>query len=127
MTELVRFELAQGGAVTVEVEEQPGVVRAARPGQLLHEATAKFETALAQVRQAADAALRQFQDLGPDEVELKFGVKLDAQAGAVIAKTGVQGHFEVKLKWQRQPGPPEDVVEEQGGAKAEAPAPAAEE
>ena len=44
----------------------------------------------------------QFRDLGPDEVELKFGVKLDAQAGAVIARTGLQGQFEVKLKWVRE-------------------------
>jgi hypothetical protein len=39
----------------------------------------------------------------PDSVEMTFGVKLDAQAGAVIAKTGVQGHFEVKLTWSQQP------------------------
>ncbi|MGW0519022.1 CU044_2847 family protein [Crossiella sp. NPDC003009] len=117
MSELVRFELAGGGEVTVELEEQPGVVRAARPGQVLQKARAGFTDALSEVRTAAEAALRQFQELGPDEVELKFGVKLDAQAGAVIARTGVQGHFEVKLKWQRQPGPLEEVVEEQAPAK----------
>jgi hypothetical protein len=50
----------------------------------------------------------------PDEVEIKFGVKVDAQAGAVIAKTGLQGQFEIKLKWVRDatatpdPAPPED-------------------
>ncbi|GAA2800124.1 CU044_2847 family protein [Crossiella cryophila] len=117
MSELVRFELAEGGEVTVEVEEQPGVVRAARPGQVLQKARSSFESALGEVQVAAMAALRQFQTLAPDEVELKFGVKLDAQAGAVIARTGMQGHFEVKLKWQRLPGAVEDVVEEQGGAK----------
>jgi hypothetical protein len=31
---------------------------------------------------------------------IKFGVKLDAEVGAVIAKTGVEGHFEVKLTWR---------------------------
>lgn len=118
MTELVRFDLAEGGEVTVEVEEQPGVVRAARPGQALQKARASFEDALSEVRTAAQATLRHFQELGPDEVELKFGVKLDATAGAVIAKTGVQAHFEVKLKWQREPGPPEEVVEEAAAKEA---------
>jgi hypothetical protein len=36
----------------------------------------------------------------PDEVEIKFGVKLDAEVGALIARTGVQGQFEVKLTWR---------------------------
>ncbi|WIX75180.1 CU044_2847 family protein [Amycolatopsis carbonis] len=34
-------------------------------------------------------------------MEIKFGVKLSAEAGAVIAKTGVEGQLEIKLKWRR--------------------------
>jgi hypothetical protein len=37
----------------------------------------------------------------PEEVQITFGVKPDAQAGAVIARTGMQGHFEVKVKWMQ--------------------------
>lgn len=37
----------------------------------------------------------------PDEVEITFGVKVDAEVGAIIAKTGLQGQFEIKLKWVR--------------------------
>ena len=49
----------------------------------------------------------------PDEVELKFGIKLDAEAGAIIARTGIQGQFEVKLKWCRAESvEDEDPVEE---------------
>ncbi len=36
----------------------------------------------------------------PDEVEITFGVRMDAQVGAVIAKTGIAGNFEVKLTWR---------------------------
>lgn len=39
-------------------------------------------------------------------MELEFGVKLSAQAGAVIAKTGVDGHLKIKMIWERDPGRP---------------------
>jgi Trypsin-co-occurring domain 1 len=101
VTELVRFTLDGGGAVTVELDEEPGIAPAGR-GNVLREAKSSFEKALVEVRDAATAALGEFQRMTrrPDAVEIKFGVKLDAQAGAVIAKTGVQGQFEVKLTWQ---------------------------
>lgn len=104
MAELARFALDDGGSVTVEVDEEPGISRAARPGQVIRTATASFDKALVEVRAAAAAALREFQAMAqrPDEVEIKFGVKFDAQAGAVIAKTGMQGQFEVRLMWQRE-------------------------
>ena len=103
-TELVEFELPGGGTVVAEVDVAPGVSRVSRDG-VLAKATGTFEDALTRVRDAAATALAQFQDMArqPDSVEMTFGVKLDAQAGAVIAKTGVQGHFEVKLTWSQQP------------------------
>jgi hypothetical protein len=103
VTEVLRFDLDDGGSVLVEVLEEPGVVRTARRGTLLQDAKLSFEKTLAGVRDAASSALGQFQSMShrPDEVEIKFGVKLDAKAGAIIAQTGMQGHFEVKLKWQR--------------------------
>jgi hypothetical protein len=93
-SDLVSFPLAGGGTVLVEVAERPGVARAGRASRVL---------AVAGVRDAAAAALAQFTSMtrAPDEVELKFGVKLDAEVGAVIARTGVQGQLEVKLRWRR--------------------------
>ncbi|MCE7010221.1 hypothetical protein LWC34_46575 [Kibdelosporangium philippinense] len=101
MPELVRFPLEVGGSVLVEVEPEPGPHRAARPGGVLREASATLERAVQQVRDAAAAAVAEFLEMPrrPDELEIKFGLKLDAQAGAVIARTGMQGQFEIKLKW----------------------------
>lgn len=103
MAEFARFPLEDGGTVLVEVETEAGLERASRGGAILKDVTGSFEKALSQVRDAASAAMAQFLAMPrrPDEVELKFGVKLDAQAGAVIARTGLQGQFEVKLKWRR--------------------------
>jgi hypothetical protein len=103
-TELVQFDLANGTTVVAELDVAPGVSRVSRDG-VLAKATGTLEDAMSRVRDAAAAALAQFQDMvrQPDNVEIKFGVKLDAQAGAVIAKTGVQGHFEIKVAWKREP------------------------
>lgn len=103
MPELARFGLECGGSVIVDVDEEPGVTRVSRQGRI-RDARTTFETALSEVRDAATAALTQFRAMTrqPDEVEIAFGVRLDAEVGAVIAKTSMQGNFEVKLKWQRE-------------------------
>jgi len=102
MTELMRIPLECGGEVYVEAEPEPGLERVGRAAAMIEDATQTLEQALLRVRDAAAAAVTQFVEMPkrPDEVELKFGIKLDAQAGAVIARTGMQGHFEVKLKWR---------------------------
>lgn len=90
-----------------------------RGDDVVRDARRSFEQALGTVRDAASAALGQFQAMArkPDEVEIKFGVKLSAEAGAVIAKTGIDGQFEVKLKWKRDAATetaPEEEAEEPG-------------
>jgi hypothetical protein len=110
----MRFGLDNGGSVFVEVEEnEPGVVRASRAREVIESASTSFGTALASVRDAAATALRQFRnmDVLPDEIQVEFGVRLNAQAGAVIAKTGVAGHLKVKLTCQRYENRREDEIQ----------------
>ena len=108
MTELVRFGLEEGGSVSFEIDEPPSMAHAGRGATIVKDAGESFERALVEVRNAASAALGQFRAMAerPDEVEIKFGVKVDVQAGAIIAKTGLQGQFEVKLKWIREKSSP---------------------
>ncbi len=40
-------------------------------------------------------------DLAPREIEVTFGLTLSGEVGAFIAKTSVEGNFEVKLKWTK--------------------------
>jgi hypothetical protein len=44
-------------------------------------------------------------------VEIEFGVKLTAEAGALIAKSAVEGHLVVKLSWSpgQSDGPAESA------------------
>jgi NTP-dependent ternary system trypsin peptidase co-occuring protein len=102
VNELVRWETADG-AVVVEVDSrEPGFQSIARsPGQVIHDVKGRFDDALANVRDAAVSALKTFRDeaLDPDGVEIEFGVKFNAEAGAVIAKCSTEGHLLVKLTW----------------------------
>jgi hypothetical protein len=109
----MRFSLEDGASVLVEVgEDEPGIVRASRTRDAIEAAATSFGAALTGVRNAAGEALRTFRDTDfrPDEIQLEFGVRLNAQAGAVIAKTGVDGHLKVKLTWRN----PEPQPEEEG-------------
>jgi hypothetical protein len=102
VTQLASFDLADGGSVLVETEPLSPVTRVSRQGDVLRAVGQTFDDAIGRVRDAATAALGQFTSMAvrPDEVEIKFGVKLDAEVGAVIAKTGVTGQLEVTLTWR---------------------------
>ena len=101
MPELVKFRLEDGSSVHVDVDEAPCMQRVAREGKI-PDARETFEKGLNEVHHAASAALTQFRSMArqPNEVEITFGVRLDAQVGAVLAKTGMAGNFEVKLTWR---------------------------
>ncbi|SEG53963.1 hypothetical protein SAMN04489712_106128 [Thermomonospora echinospora] len=92
--------------MVVEVDSrEPGFTSVSKkPGHEIHDVQGRFEEALGNVRGAAVSALRTFRDrtLNPDEVSLEFGVKLNAAAGAVIAKTSAEGHLVVRLTWRHE-------------------------
>jgi hypothetical protein len=73
-------------------------------------ANESFESALDRVRWAAEGLLARLTSLAspPDEVAIEFGVKLNAETGAVIAKAATEANFKINLKWTRAAsnGPP---------------------
>ncbi|MFD9075758.1 CU044_2847 family protein [Streptomyces lasiicapitis] len=114
MRELMRWE-SEEGPVVVEVDSRDvgykSVSRRDEDG--VREVEGRFESALGNVRGAAMSALRTFRDhaLDPDGIELEFGVKLSAAAGAVIAKTTAEGHLTVKLTWSKESKEPKQSNE----------------
>lgn len=108
VTALVEFTTDGGAAVVVEVDQHaPGARLVARGDNTLARAGRSFDEALVGIRSAAESALAVFRDgsLRPDTVELEFGVKITGEAGAVIAKSAVEGHLTVKLSWSPDAGP----------------------
>ncbi|MGW0820163.1 CU044_2847 family protein [Streptomyces sp. NPDC002845] len=102
MEGLVQFKTDDGAVIAVEAaEDEVGSRLVARGDDGTVQAARTFEGALDSARAAAASALRVFRDgsLQPDSVEIEFGVKLTAEAGALIAKSAVEGHLLVKLSW----------------------------
>ncbi|MDQ3974411.1 MAG: hypothetical protein M3276_08795 [Actinomycetota bacterium] len=94
------------GPVKFEVDELPSdrTERVSRAGKnMVAELDQRLGDALNSVRPAAHTIIHTFQGLTPRTIDIEFGLKLDAEAGALIAKTGMSGHFTVKLTWQPTP------------------------
>ncbi len=105
MRRLIEFPLEDGGSIWVEVDvpEETGRVPAARGGEVVQRAQQSFEAALDKVRPAAAAIIAKLRALHdpPDEIEVEFGLKMNAEAGAVIAAAGLEANYKVTLTWKR--------------------------
>lgn len=117
MDGLMEFRTEDGALVLAEDVSTRSGARLVSRGDGPAQAARTFEGALEGVRAAAASALRVFRDgsLRPDEVEIEFGVKLSAEAGAVIAKGSTEGHLVVKLSWSAGPGVPEQGAVQPAG------------
>ena len=106
MRQLIEFPLEGGDSILVQVDEpapEGAVVKAARPGEIVTKASQTFESALDKVKPAASAIISKLRGLAdpPDEIEVEFGLTLNAEAGAFVAAAGVEANYTVKLTWKR--------------------------
>jgi hypothetical protein len=105
MSALVEVPLESGGFILVEMDEDvAGVVRASRAGEVVGRAARSIESALDSVAPAAEAVLTKVRGARPSEVTVEFGLKLSAEAGAVITRSAGECNFRVVLKWSLPPG-----------------------
>ncbi|QDQ10060.1 CU044_2847 family protein [Streptomyces spectabilis] len=111
MREVARFPLADGGIASVEVEDQEyGARSVSRSYGGYIEAASTLDQAMDQIRGVASAMVRPLREIHPrpDGVEVAFGVRLNAEAGALIASNVAESHFQVTLTWTATP--PTDEV-----------------
>jgi hypothetical protein len=68
-----------------------------------------LDTAVATIQTMAHRTATAVRDLPkavcPEEAEIEFGITLDAEAGALVAKASSGAQITVKLKWTRGTGP----------------------
>jgi hypothetical protein len=107
MRHLVEFPLQDGGTILVQVDEpvpEGGIVKAASAGEVLEKAEQSFEDALDRIKPAAATIISRLRGLSdpPDEIEVEFGLTLNAKAGAFIAAAGAEANYTVKLTWKRE-------------------------
>jgi hypothetical protein len=105
---IIAFPTDDGeGFIFVEVDEVKtasgsGIVLAGADDQI-HQISTKFSKALSPIRQVANDVLQQLQELtqSPEEVTIEFGLKLNFEAGALIAKASTEGNLKVSIKWKK--------------------------
>ncbi len=112
--ELAEFSFADGkGTFLVEVDKVSGSTteRAALgdTDEMVTRAKQTFEDAIDKITPVATRAIqriRQGLTTPASEVEIKFGIKLSVEAGAIITSVGGEANFEVTFKWkQDKPDP----------------------
>lgn len=101
--ELVEFWIDEQTSVMVEVqEERRGSVQVGARSDRYREARDLLVDDLERIRDAARATLSTLRDAAhPDEIKLGFAVKFTTEAGAVIARTALEGNFTVELLWKK--------------------------
>jgi len=74
-----------------------------RGGEVVENASKKFDEALSDVRPIAEAIVRETSGLpsAPAKVEATFGIKLSGELGAILAKSKAEAHIAITLTWQR--------------------------
>ncbi|MER5447172.1 CU044_2847 family protein [Streptomyces sp. NPDC002766] len=103
------------GPIYVEMDTVPGATgspddvyhgietRGDRAQRVLDAAGSVYADGLDLARRCARQAADRFADLGeglkPDEVELQLSIKLDAQLGAVLVKSGAEAQLQVTFRW----------------------------
>ena len=104
----------EDATILVEFEPRAGVRQLSRFGDLTERELAKLAE---RSEYALDCAMTTIRAMGkrvtetvrnikvserPTEVSIEFGIKLDAEAGAYLAKAGGEAGFTVTLTWQRE-------------------------
>lgn len=97
------MKLSDGRVVLLEVSGgEDGVIdRVGRASEAVQGAAETLQEALERVQPALDAMLEGVGGLArqPDSVAIDFGVKLNAEAGVVVAKATAEANFLVHLEW----------------------------
>ena len=101
MTEIVQFETGHGRVFVEVAEDGIGTERIARNEDGVLQAETRLDEALQVARPAIRAVLDTLRDLVPEEHVVEFGIKLNAEAGVVVAKSAAEGHFTVRITWRR--------------------------
>lgn len=99
MSQIVSYAVDTDTVVLFEVEPVAGFVPAAvTPGELV----GRLREAMGPVVEAAREVLGQVREAGPDEVQVKLGVKVTGTMQWVVAKAASEGSIEVALTWRGQ-------------------------
>jgi hypothetical protein len=108
MTEYIETESKSGAIIRIEVgadaKGSAGFGRQAGSTDVSNEAVKDaYDQILTTVRACADGMMDTIQGLEtqPSAASIEFALKVDAKAGAMIAKSMGDAHFKVSLSWKQ--------------------------
>ena len=110
MKRLVEFPSETGETVLVEVEDVglgSETRRGLSPAAVVVRAQTSFEDALEKARPMASSLVGKLRAIGdaagnpPDEVQVEFGIVLNAEAGAILASASAGANYKVTMTWKR--------------------------
>lgn len=96
---VVSYELDDGTVVRFEVEPTEDWFDVSTDQVL-----GRVREAVTPAIEGAKAVLVKAREAAPDEIEVKFGIKVSGHANWLIAKAATEGNFEITLTWR--PGDP---------------------
>lgn len=107
MSELDALEGRTGeGTIVVEFQTGPGRQRVAlSPEEVAAKSARALDRSMDAIRQMVrrvNTTMDSLGDVRPDQVQVTFGIRFDAQAGAVLTKAGVEANLEVQLSWDSE-------------------------
>jgi hypothetical protein len=92
--QIVTYRVDESTTVQFEIEPTEGFLPAGAEDVL-----GRVREAVAPAVEAARAVLEKVKEAGPNQVELKFGVKVSGGANWLVAKAASEANFEVTLTW----------------------------
>jgi hypothetical protein len=100
---IVEFPLESGESILVEVDEPSGD-RIGLGDEIVEKAQKTFESALNTIKPVASTIINKVRSLNEpaSEIEVKFGIKMTAGLGAVIASGNGEVNYEITLKWKQE-------------------------
>jgi hypothetical protein len=97
---------AEQDTILIEFEPRPGVRQVSLlPEDMAEKSAQALEKAMTTIRLMGQRVTDTVKGINvadrPDKVELEFGLKFDAEAGAFVAKASTEAAFKVVLTWQQ--------------------------
>ncbi|MDM8535455.1 CU044_2847 family protein [Desulfobacterales bacterium HSG17] len=104
--QLIEFPIDDENSIFVEAEineDDEGEMEVSRDG-FAKKAAKNFQDSLATIKPIAETLVTKIGELSkkPQEVEVEFGLKMNAKAGAIIANSSIEGNIKVVLKWKQE-------------------------
>jgi len=93
--QVVTYQLDDSTLVRFEIEPPPGFQPASAAA-----IAGKVKEAIAPALKTAQLLLDGIKDLTPDEVEVKFGLKVSGKVDWLVARAASEGNFEIRLTWK---------------------------